>query len=225
MSSKCRPGGRLVEDVERAGAGGLREMRGELDALGFAAAERGGGLAEPQIAEADVGENFEPRDQALRFGEERQRFLHGELQHFVDVQALVADVEDGALEARALAFFAHQLDVGEELHLDGHGAVALAIFAAAAGDVEREVAGAVAAFLGVGRGGEDLADEIEGLDVGDRVGARRAADGRLIHQDDFAQQLGFVDAAAGDLFGFLRQALPRGLRRRAGGAFAAATGR
>jgi len=54
----------------------------------------------------------------------------------VDVEAFIADVQDAALEARALAFLAHQLDVGEKLHLDRDGAVALAVLAAAARDVE-----------------------------------------------------------------------------------------
>ena len=64
-------GGGLVEDVEGAAAGfgcrfvggaagdGARggEVRGELDALGFAAGERGGGLAEADVAEADLVED------------------------------------------------------------------------------------------------------------------------------------------------------------------------
>ena len=35
------------------------EVRGELDALGFAAGERGGGLAEADVAEADFVEDVE----------------------------------------------------------------------------------------------------------------------------------------------------------------------
>jgi hypothetical protein len=40
------------------GAGG-GEVRGEFDALGFAAGERGGGLAEADVAEADLVEDVE----------------------------------------------------------------------------------------------------------------------------------------------------------------------
>ena len=112
--------------------------------------------------------------------EEVDRLAHGELQHFVDVQAVVPDLEDAALEARAFALFADQFDVGQELHLDRDGAIALAGFAAAAGNVEREMSGGVAALFGFAGGGEEGADQVEGLDVGDRIGARRAADGRLI---------------------------------------------
>src|SRR5271154_1022462 len=105
-------------------------------------------------------------------GEKRESFLNGELKHLVNVQSLVTNVENGALEARALAFLADQLDIGQELHLYRDRTVALAIFAASAGNIEGKMAGIVAAFFGVGRVGEDFADQIEGFDVGDWVRAR-----------------------------------------------------
>ena len=90
----------------------------------------------------------------------------------------------------SVTFFAGEFDVGEELHLDGDGAVAFADVAAAAGDVEGEVSGAEAAALGVGLGGEEGADVVEGLDVGDGVGARGAADGGLVDEDDVVEVMG-----------------------------------
>ena len=62
------------------------------------------------------------------------------------------------LIARALAFLADQLHVGQELHLHRDGAIALADFAAAAGHVEGKMAGGVAALLGFAGGGEEAAD-------------------------------------------------------------------
>ena len=47
-------GGRLVQDVERAAGGALRQFLGELDALGFAAGQRGGLLADMDVVEADA---------------------------------------------------------------------------------------------------------------------------------------------------------------------------
>ena len=67
----------------------------------------------------------------------------------MDVLASIANVQNIGLVTRALALFADQLNVGQELHLDGDGAVALANLAAAAGDVERKVPGAEAALLGL----------------------------------------------------------------------------
>ena len=131
--------------------------------------------------------------------EERDGLVHGQLQHFVNVQPVVADVEDAALEARAFALVADQLDIGQKLHLHRDGAVALAGFAASARNVEREMAGGVAALFGFARGGEQRADQVEGLDVGHRVGARRAADGRLVDHDGLADRLGALHLAAGQL--------------------------
>ncbi len=164
-------------------------MRGEFDALGFAAGERGGGLAETDVAEADLVEDVELVDDLRVAGEVDEGFFDGHVEDVVDVFALVLDLEDGGFVAGSVALFAGKLDVGEELHLDGDGAVAFADIAAAAGDVEGEVAGGEAAALGVGLRGEEGADVVEGLDVGDGVGARGAADGGLVDEDDVVEVL------------------------------------
>ena len=93
------------------------------------------------------------------------------------------------LEALAFADLARHEHVGEELHLDLDLALALARLAAAAGDVEREMAGGQPARLGVLGRREQLADRIERLEVGDRVGSRRAADRRLVHQHHVGDEL------------------------------------
>src|SRR5579862_5022500 len=129
---EVQAGGGLVENVQHAGIGGVHEMGGELEALGFAAGKRGGGLAEAEIAEADFLEDAQLAGDLGKAGEEVQGFADGEVENFVNVLVAEAHFEDGALEARAAAFLADELDVGEELHFDGDGAVALAGFAAAA---------------------------------------------------------------------------------------------
>ena len=176
-----------------------RQVSRELDALRFAARERRGRLPEPQVPESDVVEHFEPVHQLRRRVEELHRFAHGELQGFVDVAAVVLDLEDAALVARAAAVFADELDVGEELHLDGDGAIALARFAAAARDVEREMSGGVAALFGFAGGSEQAADDVERLEIGDGVRARRAADRRLVDHDGAGDAVGAFDLFAGQL--------------------------
>src|SRR6185369_15703929 len=81
------------------------------------------------------------------------------------------------------------VDVGEEVHLDLQQAVALACLAAAALDVEGEAAGLVAARLRLGQAGEPVADHGEGAGVGRGVGARGAADRRLVDVDDLVELL------------------------------------
>ena len=51
---EVQAGGRLVEDVEGLAGVGPGQLGGELDALGLAAGERRRGLAERDVAEADV---------------------------------------------------------------------------------------------------------------------------------------------------------------------------
>jgi hypothetical protein len=52
-------GGRLVEDVERAAGVALGQLQRQLDALRLAAGERGGRLAELDVAEADVEQGLQ----------------------------------------------------------------------------------------------------------------------------------------------------------------------
>ena len=67
------------------------------------------------------------------------------------------------------------------MHLYPDLAVTPARLAPAALHVERESAGLVAPYLGLRRRGEELADVVEDLGVGRRVGARRPADGALVY--------------------------------------------
>ena len=50
---EMQAGGGLIQDVEGAAGGAFGEFLGEFDALGFAAGEGGGLLAEMDVAEAD----------------------------------------------------------------------------------------------------------------------------------------------------------------------------
>ena len=47
---EVQAGGGFVEDVERSAGVAFGEFEGEFDALGFAAGEGGGGLAEADVA-------------------------------------------------------------------------------------------------------------------------------------------------------------------------------
>ena len=56
---KVEAGGGFVEDVDGLAGGALGEFGGELDALGFATGKGSGGLAEADVAEADIDEGAE----------------------------------------------------------------------------------------------------------------------------------------------------------------------
>ena len=113
-----------------------------------------------------------------------KRLAHGHLQHVVNILLLVAHVEHAALVARAAALLADQFHVGQKAHFHGHGAVALARFAAAAGNIEGKMPGSEPALFRFRRGGENFADGVERLQIGRGIRARRPADGRLVHHLD-----------------------------------------
>jgi peptide chain release factor 3 len=56
---EVQAGGRLVEDVERAAGVALGQFQRQLDALRLAAGQRGGALAELDVAEADVEQGLQ----------------------------------------------------------------------------------------------------------------------------------------------------------------------
>src|SRR5205807_8682887 len=106
-----------------------------------------------------------------------------------DVPAPVGDPQDLGAVAPALARLARDVDVLEEVHLELLEAVPLARLAAPTGNVEGEGPGREAKGPGLGLGGEQLADLVERLDVGDGVRARSAADRLLIDQPHASQVL------------------------------------
>ena len=174
-------GGGLVQDVERTGQVAFAELAGDLDALGLAAGQGGGGLAEPDVFQADLGEHVELAHERRMVGEELARLAHGHGQYVRDVLAPVLHLQGLGVVPLALAGLAGDVDVGQKVHLDLDLAVALARLAPAALDVEGESAGLVAARARLLGPGEYLADLVENLGVGGRVGARGAADGRLVY--------------------------------------------
>ena len=171
----------------------LAELGRQLHPLRLAARQRGRGLAEPHVAEPDIDERLHLAGDRRLVREELQRLLGRHVEHFGDVLALPRDVERVAVVARALADLARHVDVGQEVHLDLDGAVALARLAAPALDVEREPAGLVAADLRLLGGGEQRADLVEHARVGGRVRAGRAPDRRLVDVDDLVDVLGALD--------------------------------
>jgi uncharacterized protein (UPF0261 family) len=82
--------------------------------------------------------------------EEGVRGLHRHVQDLGDVLALPLHLQRLAVVALAVAGVAGHVDVGQEVHLHLHHAVALAGLAAPAGHVEAEAARAVAALAAVG---------------------------------------------------------------------------
>ena len=101
------------------------------------------------------------------------------------------------MEAPSGAGLADQVDAAQVAHAHLDHARAFASLAATAGGVEGEVALAEAPGLGFRRGGEEVADKVEGAGVGGGVGAGRAPDGLGVHGDDAVEGGVCLGSAAG----------------------------
>ena len=187
-------GGGLIQDIDGGAGGLLGKLGGQLHPLGLAAGQGGGGLAQLDIAQAHVHKGLELVADPGQVLKKRQSLLHRHLQHLVDVFALIAHLQGLPVVALALAHLAGDVDVGQEMHLNLQKAVAGAGLTPAAPDVEGKPARAVAPAFGVLCGGEQLPDVVEKPGVGGRVGAGRAANGRLVDGDDLVEKLDALHA-------------------------------
>ena len=192
--------GGLVEQVQgglgappRARVRGLgahaRELGDELDALRLAAGERGAGLAEREIAEADVAQQLQRVADARMGGEEIHGLVHAHGEDVRDAAPVPAHLERLGGIAAAAADLAGDLHVRQEAHLDGAHALPFAGLAAPPGDVEGEAPGPPPAQARLGGGGVEAAHLVEQPHVGGGAGARRAADGRLVHLEHAPEPL------------------------------------
>ena len=187
--------GRLVEQIKSASSAFLDQLPSELDPLGLAAGERGRSLAELEIIEADVVQGLQLVPHVGNVFEQRERLLHIHLEDLRDAHALEANLQRLAVESLSFTDGASDPHVGEEVHFEPSRAVSFASFAATAADVEAEPARLVAASLRLRQLGVEIANVVEDLDVRRWIGARRAADRRLIDGDQLVEMLDPFDLA------------------------------
>ena len=180
-------GGRLVQNIEGGACGAAGQLRGQLHPLGLAAGKRRGGLAQLDIAEADVHQRLDLIPQAGQVLEKLKRLVAGHFQHVGNAGALVVNLQRLAVIALALADVAGHVHVRQEVHFDLDQAVAAARLTAAALGVEGKAAWTVAPKLGVLRGGVEVPDVVEQAGIGGRIGARSAADGALVDADHLVE--------------------------------------
>mgnify|MGYP003348179099 CR=1 FL=1 len=123
---KMQTCGRLIKDVERAAGIALGQLQRELDALRLAAGERGRGLSQREVTEADRVECGEFVDDARDVAEKREGLADRHVEHVGDRPPVEQDLERLAVEAPSPAARARRVSVGEELHVELDRAVALA---------------------------------------------------------------------------------------------------
>src|SRR5579862_5976330 len=182
---EVQAGGWLVENVKRAAGLAARKLAGELGALRFAAGKRGGGLAELDVAEADVHERLKLLLNRGNIFQHLQGFLDRQVEEIGNRIAVEAHGKSFGIVALAAANLARDVNVRQKIHLDAALAVALAGFAAPAFHVEAEAAGFVAAFARFGQHRIEFSNRSEYTRIGGGIRAGCAADGRLIDLHHF----------------------------------------
>ena len=123
--------------------------------------------------------------------------VHGEVEDVGDRQAVVLHGQGGLVEALALALVTGDVDVGQEVHLDLDRPITRADLTSTTGHVEREPAGLVAANLGLRQVGKQTANIRKDPGVGCRVGARCAANRRLVDFNDLINMFQAFDFPVG----------------------------
>src|SRR5271155_3019712 len=127
------------------------------------------------VAEADVDEGLEFYVDGGDVFEDRDGVGDGEVEDVGDGVAVELDGERLLIVTATVTYFAEDVDVGEEVHLDAALAFALAGFASSSLDVEGETAGLVTALARLGEHGEEVADGGEDTGVRGWVAAWGAA--------------------------------------------------
>src|SRR5712672_3637942 len=142
MQSGCG----LVQNIKRAPGLPLGKLTREFNSLRFSARQGRGRLAELHVAESDFHDGGKLLLNLRNVFKELER-VHGlHVQDVADRVALEAHCESFGIVTPPAAYFAHHVNIGQEIHLDAAQAITLASFAAAALDVEAEAAGLVATF-------------------------------------------------------------------------------
>ena len=189
-----KSGGGLVQDVNGLSRASLGQLRGQLDSLGLAAGQLRGRLSQPDVPQSHVIQGlYLPGDRG-HILKELKRFLHGHIQHIVDILSLVLHVQGLTVIPFAAADLAGHIYIRQEMHFNLDDAVSAARFAPSALYVEAEPSLAIPLCLGVRGRCEQVPYEVEYACVGSRVGPGSTPDGRLVDVDNLIQLLHALDA-------------------------------
>ena len=190
---EVQPGGRLVEEIERAAGALFDQLAGQLDPLRLAPGKSRRWLAELEVIESHVVQRLQLMPHVGDILEMRECLLDVHLQHVGDALPFEPHLKRFAIEAVPFADRASDPNVGEKIHFQPRRAVPLAGLAPSAAHVEAESPRLVAARFRFGQLGVQIADIVEDFDIRGRIGARRAANRRLVDGDQFVEMPESVD--------------------------------
>ena len=193
-------GRRFVEQVERLAGVGPSELGGEFHALGFAAGERRGALAEGEVVEADVAERLQDAADLGDVAEQLDGFAARHVEHVGDRSCRGSGLRAcrGCSAGRGTFRTRPTRRAGSASGC--RSGRCLRTLRSGRRHVEAEPPGRVAAELRFGELREQLANQVEHAGVRGRVRRRRVAQRLLIDADDLVDLLDAADrfVCAGD---------------------------
>ena len=185
--------GWLIEDVEGLASWALRQLGGQLDALGFPTRKSGGWLSQLNLAEAHILNGFDFIVDAWNIFKEFHRFVHGHVEHLRDVFATIGHLEGFTVVALALADLTRRIHIRQEVHFNFDNAISAAGLTASALDIEGEAPRLVATQLGLLGFRKEGTNMVEGARIGCWIGAWGAADWALVNVDNLVDLLSALD--------------------------------
>ena len=196
-----QPGGWLIKDKQRAVVGRvfgalLCNMRCQLQPLGLTTGQRGQRLAQTHILQPDRGQRRQAALEIFLLTKKLQGFGNGKIQNIGQTPALIADLQHLVAETSTLTLGAGDVHVREKLHLDFFKALAFARLAASALNVEREGTRRIAPDPRQFGLRQEPPHRVKRLGIGEQVGARSSANGRLIDKNNVGQLVAAQNSTA-----------------------------
>ena len=164
-----KTGSGFIHDVQDVVCRPVLQLSRDLQTLRLPAGERGGRLSEPQIAKPDGRQQIQVRTEFRRAGEEGLGLINGHVQHIVDRLTAESDAQDFRPKASSSARFTPCVHIFKEIHLQFLVPVPLTPIAPPTRRVEREMCGREASAARLECRGEEPADLVESLQVGDGI--------------------------------------------------------
>ena len=180
----------FIQNVERTAGGSLGQLARELHSLRFPARKRRRRLPQMQIIQAHIAERFQLASDVGRIGKELPSLADFHVQEFCNVLPLPSHLQRVFGKPGTSADFARHPHIGQKIHVQSRGAIALASLAATASHVEAKPPRLPAPLLRLRQHREQRADVVPDFDVGGWIAAGRTPNRRLIDDDDFIELVG-----------------------------------
>jgi hypothetical protein len=173
----------------------VSDITGKLEALGLAPGHGVDRLSQPDVTQSHIGQGLQGGNDFFMILEKIQGLVHRHGQNVVNVLLPVVNLKHRGLKPCSFAIRTGDEYIRKKLHLYFFEAVAIAGFTAPAGHIKRKMTGPE--FFGFGGGGigQQPPNRIQGLGVGQGVGARGAPDGSLVHQYNVLDLIQSADTA------------------------------